>query len=355
MSRYRWLLWGGLLVGCLVVGWYRSRVYSGPEAPPVSPHFVFVTGGSGPYWQLSAAGARAAADELGVVLTVSMPETEESVAEQTQLLSRVQLDDELQGVAVSPLDAAGQVHQLNRIAEHVPLVTFDSDAPLSKRQRYVGTTNYGAGQESAGLVREAVPDGGEIAIFAANLTKVNNIERKTGFDDALQDNAVAEQPLPAHTVVGYFVDEGNAEKCAQNIRDVLQQHPDVRCLVGMNGHHGPIFIETLQQLGKLGDIQLVVFDAFSETLDGIAEGHIYATLAQDPYQYGFESIRTLRDLIAEKDEFAVLGRGTINFYAQPVRQTNLDDFRQQLEKLRKLIDERTEEQKVEEPSANQVS
>lgn len=339
MSRNRWLVWATLLIGCVLVVWYRSRVYSTATRSSETPRVVFVTGGSGPYWQISVAGAKAAADELDVQLTVEMPATEENAAEQSQILSSLNVD-QVQGVAVSPLDAEGQIYLLNRLSEKMPVITFDSDAPLSNRQRYVGTTNYGAGRESAALVREAVPDGGEIAILAASLTKRNNIERKDGFTDALQSDLEGESATPSsYSIVSYLVDDGDTERCARNIRQVLQEHPDVKCFVGMNGHHGPVLVETLQAEGKLGDIKLVVFDAFPETLDGIAAGHIYATLAQDPYEYGFESVRTLKDLIARGHAVTLLGHGTIHFYAQPVRQEDLEAFRQRLEKQRQLLNE----------------
>jgi ribose transport system substrate-binding protein len=333
----RLVIWGLLLVACVVVATYRSRVYWTPSPQPAS-HIVFVTGGSGPYWQIAAAGAKAAAKKLDVKLTVQLPESEESVEQQTQILGQLGFAD-VDGLAISPLDAEGQTPLINRLNEKLPVILFDSDAPLSNRRCYVGTSNYAAGELCATLVREALPDGGKIAVLQANLTKHNNIERKMGFEETINAGPSGSTDQPErYSVVGFFVDEGETAKCAENIREALRQHPDLACIIGMNGHHGPILQDELNKEGKLDQVKLVVFDDFPETLEGIAAGHIYATVAQDPYQYGFEAVRLLKDVIADPNLHPVLGRGTVNFLAEPIRQSNLDEFRQRLDRQRKTLE-----------------
>jgi ribose transport system substrate-binding protein len=303
---------------------------------------VFVTGGTGPYWKIAVAGAKAAAKKHDVKLKVELPESEENVEQQTQILGRLDFAN-IDGLAVSPLDADSQTLLINRLSEKIPVILFDSDAPLSNRNCYVGTSNYAAGELCATLVHEVLPEGGEVAVLQANLTKHNNMERKLGLDEAINLGPDGNPVEPAkYTVVGYFADEGAIDKCAQNIRDVLRDHPDLKCFVGMNGHHGPILVDVLKAEGKLDQVKLVVFDDFPQTLEAIADGHVYATVAQDPYQYGFEAIRLLKDVIADPSLHPVLGRGTVNFLAEPVRQSNLEDFRKRLERQRKIVEPATD-------------
>jgi len=40
-------------------------------------------------------------------------------------------------------------------------------------------------------------------------------------------------------------------------------------------------------------VKIVGFDEAFETLDGIMKGHIYATVVQDPYRFGFQSVEVL--------------------------------------------------------------
>jgi ribose transport system substrate-binding protein len=42
-------------------------------------------------------------------------------------------------------------------------------------------------------------------------------------------------------------------------------------------------------------VQVVGFDTYEETLAGIESGHVAATIMQDPFNIGYESVRVLAD------------------------------------------------------------
>ena len=58
--------------------------------------------------------------------------------------------------------------------------------------------------------------------------------------------------LKKFTIVGYFEDNGDMEKCAEIIRDTLTKNPDLAGIVGMNARHGPTLLKVLGELEKLG-------------------------------------------------------------------------------------------------------
>ena len=343
------LFWIAALAALVIAVWYRDRVYRKPPVPE-SATVVFITGGSGPYWQMTANGAKAAAVDFNVDLKIEMP-ADESVAEQAAILTKVRRIDH-DGVAISPLDAERQTNIINQFASETNVVTFDSDAPLSQRQCYVGTSNYSAGQLCANLVHEAVPDGGKVAVLLANETKSNLIDRKAGFEESINvspdpelgvEAGDAEAGSSEYEVVGYFVDDGDSGKTVEIIRKALADHPDLSCFVGMNAQHGPLLLKTLEEDGKLGQVQLVTFDEEEETLAGVESGHVFATIAQDPFQYGYESVRMLRSLHqGDRTLIPIVGRGSILIAAEAIRKDNLEDFRSRL---------KSRSQPVEEPEA----
>lgn len=93
--------------------WYRQQVFQ-KKPVPTNPKLAFVTGGSGPYWQLSAQGARAAAESLQCDLDVLFPKDDENLDQQVLILTNLDLDN-LDGVAISPLDAERQTNMINRM------------------------------------------------------------------------------------------------------------------------------------------------------------------------------------------------------------------------------------------------
>lgn len=324
MGSKRVLAVAAILAAAAAVIWYRGQVFGERPAGP-RPNIVVVTGGSGDFWQLIGNGAQAAAKEFDVNLDLRMPEKDEDLDRQIQLLSNIDLD-KVDGVAVSPLDADGQASLINRVAERALVVTMDSDAPQTARHSYVGTSNIAAGKKCAQLVKEALPEGGAIAVLMANTTKENMIKRKQGFEEELTRGP---NDGPTYEVVQFLVDDGDPMRNDQQLRQLIEDHAELGCLVGMNAQHGPRILKILGDLDKLDVVKVVAFDEVKETLDGVAAGHIFATVTQDPYQYGYQSVRTLAELhrATEAQRPMPGSNSTLSISTRVVRQGDVDDFR----------------------------
>ena len=50
---------------------------------------------------------------------------------------------------------------------------MDADAPDSNRKVFVGVDNYDAGRMCGQLVKEALPEGGEVVIFVGRMEQDN--------------------------------------------------------------------------------------------------------------------------------------------------------------------------------------
>jgi ribose transport system substrate-binding protein len=329
MTRRLSALLALLLLAVVVVGWYWTRVFD-ENSPSSPPNIVVVTGGSNPYWQIIGNGARAAGKELDVAVDVRMPEKDEDVQAQSQILFGLDLE-KIDGVAISPLDAEEQTRRINQLADAVFVVTIDSDAPLSNRLSYVGSGNVTAGQQSAQLVKEAIPNGGKVAVLIANLTKNNTQERKQGFDETLaQAPTNPQEPAPKYEVIQYLIDEGDKQRCESQLRQLLAAHDDLACIVGMNAYHGPILLKVLKDEQRLGQTKLVTFDTIDDTLAGVEAGEIYATIAQDPYEFGYQAIRLLSSYCRRRDQQTLPVPGvqsTMSIRTMAVRKDDVDEFR----------------------------
>lgn len=340
MSGKRTALWTIVLIAFLVAVGYRTSVMREP-APPPQPRLALITGGSGPFWQLTILGAKTAARKSHAELQVLVPEDEENVDQQTALLKGIDAS-KVDGVAISPLDAQGQTELINQLADKLMIITFDSDAPESHRLSHVGTSNFSAGRSCARLVNEALPKGGKIAVLIVNSTKENVIDRKGSFQERIaqfSDDVEAGAP-PKFTVVGYYEDNGNDKKCAENIKDAISKNPDLACFVGMNAKHGPVLLRVLKDLGKLDKITLITFDTPDETLDGIEQGHIYATLAQDPFRFGYKAIGRLSTLVnGDPLEVPIVGRGSDYLGVEAIRRDNVAQFREALQKQQQAAEQ----------------
>jgi ribose transport system substrate-binding protein len=202
------------------------------------------------------------------------------------------------GIAVSVIDARNQTPDLRRIAKETRLITMDSDAPESGRICFVGVDNYEAGKSAGRLVKQALPDGGTVAVFVGQMSGDNARQRFQGVIDELagQKDAKGSQLGKYSLFRGEAItDASNREQAQNNARQVLEQvggQPNV-CLVGLFAYNPPAILEAAKSKGMAGKVKIVGFDEDEKTLSGIEAGEIAGTVVQDPYGYGYKSVEIL--------------------------------------------------------------
>ena len=150
---------------------------------------AFITNSIDPFWTLSEFGCNKAAEQFGCEVDVQMPSAG-SIEEQKRFLE-TNAANKISGCAISPIDPENQVAMINEACEQMTVICQDSDAPASKREFYLGTSNYMAGRAAGKLIKEAVPDGGEVMLFVGKMEVLNAQERSQGIIDELGD-----APLP---------------------------------------------------------------------------------------------------------------------------------------------------------------
>ncbi len=98
-------------------------------------------------------------------------------------------------------------------------------------------------------------------------------------------------------------------------------------MVGLFDYNPPLIMEALERAGKLGQVRIMAFDEHSVMLQGIKDGTVVATVVQDPYQYGYQSIHSLNEL--HKGNQAVIPKyGFVDIPARVIDASNVDEFRQ---------------------------
>ncbi len=75
------------------------------------------------------------------------------------------------------------------------------------------------------------------------------------------------------------------------------KYPDISGLVGLWSYNGPAILGAVRDAGKAGQVKIVCFDSDAETLAGIKSGDIYATVVQQPFEFGRLSMLNLAKVI----------------------------------------------------------
>jgi ribose transport system substrate-binding protein len=72
-------------------------------------------------------------------------------------------------------------------------------------------------------------------------------------------------------------------------------------MIGLWSYNTPAIITAVQDAGKLGKMKIVAFDEDPVVLQAIKDGGVYATIVQNPFEYGRTSVEVLVNLIQGKD------------------------------------------------------
>jgi ribose transport system substrate-binding protein len=133
-----------------------------------------------------------------------------------------------------------------------------------------------------------------------------------------------------YSILGTMTDQFDRAKAKANAEDALTRYPNITAMVGLFEYNPPLIMEALDRAGKLGKVKVMAFDENSMTLQGIKDGTVIATIVQNPYQYGYESIRVLNEL--HKGNKAIIPENQfIDIPARVIDATNVDRFRQEIE------------------------
>lgn len=298
---------------------------------PPKTRIAFVTNGVASFWTIAEKGARHAGNEFDVAVSVHMPA--EGIADQKRIVQDL-LTVGVDGIAISPIDPTNQSGLINEAARSSLVVTHDSDAPGTSRLCYIGMDNYRAGRLCGQLLKEALPQGGKIMILVGRLEQDNARRRRQGFIDEVLDRSYdpGRHDSPGqilenekYVVVGTLTDQFDRAKAKANAEDAMSRFPELAGMVGLFAYNPPLILEAVRQADRVGEIVIVGFDEDDQTLQAIRDEEIYGTVVQDPYNYGYESVRVLAGLAAG-DHSVLPAEGFLDIPARQIRRDNVEDF-----------------------------
>jgi len=239
-----------------------------------------------PYWQTANAGLQVAAKEMRVQAELAGPESYDPKAEVDEFQRIVKLKPA--GILVSPADAAMMTPAIDAAVDAgIPVITMDSDAPLSKRLTFIGTNNYEAGQIGGRLLAKLLDGKGNVVILTMP-GQANLDERMHGYQAVLQEH-------PGIKVTQVIDIQGKAQTAFDSVAALLEKDPKkVDAFVCLEAIAGKEVAEVVNR-AKLSKI-IVAMDTDQGTLEWIQKGVIAATVAQKPYTMALVGTKMLDDL-----------------------------------------------------------
>ena len=296
---------------------------SSPQPDANTVKLAFVTNNEADFWTMARKGTEAAAKELPNA-TVEFRLADGTAAEQHRIVDDL-LTKGVRGIAISPVDPANQTQMINDIAKKGVVITQDSDAPGSERMAYIGTDNVAAGRQAGTLLKQALPKGGKIMLFVGKNDVENARERFEGIKQEIAGSKIE--------ILDVKTDDTDQVRAKANAADTVVKHPEVAAMVGLWSYNGPAIVSALKDAGKTGKIQVVCFDDDPATISGIMDGTVYGTIVQQPYEFGYQAIVLMNQIIAG-DTHGIPPTKQRFIPTLAVTKQNLDNYSNQINKLK---------------------
>ncbi|WP_369720568.1 MULTISPECIES: sugar-binding protein [unclassified Bradyrhizobium] len=246
-----------------------------------------------PFFDVARDGCLKRAKELGNVECIYKGPIEHEPATQAQIIQDF-ITQKVDGLAISVADVAAMTKSIDAAAAAgIPVITFDADAPGSKRLAYIGTNNKDFGLALGKQLLQLRPEGGKYAMVSGGPGAKNLAERVDGVREALKGSKWVEvSGSPT------FCNDDSA-LAVQQMADLRTATPDLAAIVPVGGwpmfapEGYKAFVNKNKKDIDAGKFTLVVADTLKMQLELLRDGYSNALTGQRPFEMGEKSMDTL--------------------------------------------------------------
>jgi ribose transport system substrate-binding protein len=249
---------------------------------------------SNPVFQAARTGAEDACRDLSKKFGIDIKPnwrtpTNEDGQQQAQFVEQL-VSQGADGIAISCSDANLLTNTINdAVDKGVLVVTFDSDAPNSKRMAYYGIDDAEAGREVARQLAKSMGEKGTVAILAGNQNAPNLQTRVRGVKEELAK-------FKDIMVKDTYYHKETANDAAAMVQQVQNANPDISGWAMVGGW--PLFTQNALD-GIYDKAKVVSVDTLPEQLEYVKKGQVQALIGQDCYGWGYQSVVMLVEKLHE--------------------------------------------------------
>ena len=251
-----------------------------------------------PVFLSARTGAEAAAKELSqkhglpIEIVWLTPPAEDGQVQAQRLTQAV--NEGASAVLISCSDAGKVTGAINdAVNRGVQVMTFDSDAPASKRFAFFGVDDMKTGQTVMTELAKQMGDKGEIAILAGNQNAPNLRKRVEGVKEEAKK-------YPGIKVVDTFYHIETPQDAAAEVVRVQNAYPQIQGWAMIGGW--PLFTQSLLTDLDPKKVKIVAVDALPAELAYVEKGLAPVLLAQPTYLWGYVSVTKIVEKIHLKQD-----------------------------------------------------
>jgi ribose transport system substrate-binding protein len=201
------------------------------------------------------------------------------------------LTQKVDAIIVCPVDSRGIGPAIKKANDAmIPVFTADIAAKEGETVCHVASDNVAGGRLAGEYLGKILGGKGMVAIIGQpTITSV--LDRVQGFKDAIAK-------YPGITIVADVNGEGVRDKAMQAASDILQAHPDLSGIFGINDDSALGALDAVQQYNR-GSVNIIGYDATPPAADAITKGTaLKADVIQYPKKIGETTIQKIKEYFA---------------------------------------------------------
>jgi ribose transport system substrate-binding protein len=267
----------------------------------------------------SRAGRGRLRSRLGLKINIDWrTPNEEDAQKQAEAIEQLVLAG-ASGIAVSCSDANKVTEAINRAVNNgVPVATFDSDAPASKRFVTYAIDDEACGERVLDELAKVMGGKGVVAILAGN-QNAPNLQKRVTVKKAAKKH-------PGIRIRDTYYHKETPQDAAAKVEQVMQANPDITGWAMVGGW--PLFTDNALRWPP-GSVKCVSVDALPQQLGYLRNGKVQMLLAQQVYEWGYRSVEHLINKIHLKQN-PKNPKDVSDLI--PVTRANVDEFAKNWEK-----------------------
>jgi ribose transport system substrate-binding protein len=236
-----------------------------------------------PVFNYAKIGAERAAAALGNVEIIWRASETADQLRQKEILESF-ITQRVDGIAISCLNGDFLTETINRAVDSgIPVVTWDSDAPNSKRHAFYGVDDFASGKILGEQAIALLKGQGEIAILTS-LGATNLQRRLDGAREALSK-------APGVKILEVYDIKEDPVRVPEIIATATARYPELDAWISVGGW--PVFTRNALAGIDPAKTKFISFDTIDPALDLLREGKVQVLLGQKYFGWGEEPVKLL--------------------------------------------------------------
>lgn len=239
-----------------------------------------------PVFNYAKIGAERAAAALGNVEIIWRAGETADQLRQKEILESF-ITQRVDGIAISCLNGDFLTETINRAVDSgIPVVTWDSDAPKSKRHAFYGVDDFASGKILGDQAIALLKGHGELAILTS--LGATNLQRR--LDGAREALAKA----PGIRIVEVYDIKEDPVRVPEIIATATARYPELDAWISVGGW--PVFTRNALAGIDPAKTKFISFDTIDPALDLLREGKVQVLLGQKYFGWGEEPVKLLYNI-----------------------------------------------------------